>query len=93
MAKLQAGNLPDLQIDSLGGRMDDEFRALWSQYKPDITLPNDATAKLDRQLMFLAIARGMLRYLEDHKGDIETTEEEAGGNGTEHDHEIEFDWE
>lgn len=92
MANLKAGNLPNLSLDTLAGRMDDEFRTLWANHKPEIDLPNDAGPKLDRQLMFLAIARGMLRYLHDHRDDIETTEDEAGGTGTDHDHELDFDW-
>lgn len=98
MAKLKAGNLPDLQLDSLGGRMDDEFRNLWRTHKPDIVLPNDSATRLDRQLMFLAIARGMLRYLEDHETDIETNSvnvSDTNGDGIfdSHQHHLNFDWE
>ena len=71
MAKLNAGSVPNLETDTLAGAMDTEFRSLWGIHKEDIKLPNDATAKLDRQLMFLAIARGILTYLEDHRADIE----------------------
>ena len=62
------------------------------QYK-DIQLPNNAQSREDRRLLFVAIARGTLKYLHDHRRDIETTEERANGGGTEHDHQLEFDWE
>ena len=92
MAKLKAGTVPNLQTDSLAGAMDAEFVSLWTRYK-DIALPTDARAVEDRRLMFVAIARGMLSYLHDHRNDIETTDESVGGGVTEHDHQLEFDWE
>jgi len=92
MAKLKAGNLPNLQLDSLGGRMDDEFRRLWSTHKPDIALPDNSATRLDRQLMFLAIARGMLRYLDDHESDVETNPVRVD-DGDNHTHHLNFEWE
>lgn len=98
MAKLKAGSVTNLQIDTLAGRMDQEFVSLWNGLKADgfkdVDLPNDPAALRDRRLLFVAIARGMLRYLEDHKADIETTEVTLGGGfDTTHDHQLEFDWE
>ena len=98
MDKLKAGNLPDLQLDSLGGRMDAEFKNLWRLHKRDIVLPDDSATRLDRQLMFAAIARGMLRYLEDHETDIETNSvsvSDTNGDGTfgSHQHHLNFEWE
>ena len=92
MAKLKAGTVLDLKTDTLAGAIDAEFVSLWGIHK-DIDLPNDATARQDRQLMFVAIARGILTYLEDHRADIETTEDAAGGVGTEHVHQLHFEWE
>ena len=92
MAKLKAGTVTNLQTDTLAGAMDAEFVSLWASLK-DTDLPTDARAVEDRRLMFVAIARGMLGYLHGHRDDIETTEEQANGIGTEHDHQLEFDWE
>ena len=92
MAKLMAGTVTNLQTDTLAGAMDAEFVSLWSSLK-DTDLPTDARAIEDRRLMFVAIARGLLGYLHNHRSDIETTAESAGGGGAEHDHQLEFDWE
>ncbi len=92
MAKLQAGTVSNLKTDSLAGAIDAEFVSLWNSYK-DIDLPNDTQAKEDRRLMFVAIARGVLSYLDDHRSDIGTTEEQANGVGSEHDHDLQFEWE
>lgn len=92
MAKLKAGNLSNLNPDTLAGRMDEEFVALWPTIN-DVALPTDARSVRDRRLLFVAVARGMLRYLEDHESDIETSEERANGSGTEHSHQLRFEWE
>ena len=92
MAKLKAGTVTNLQTDTLAGSIDAEFVALWGTHK-DIDLPDDPQAIKDRRLMFVAIARGLLAYLHDHRDDIETTEDRANGSGSEHDHQLDFDWE
>jgi hypothetical protein len=92
MAKLQAGTVKQLKADTLAGRMDGEFVSLWNQFN-DTALPGDTRTVEDRRLMFVAIARGMLTYLQDHQSDIATTEDRADGAGSEHDHQLTFDWE
>lgn len=93
MASLRAGTVTGLDADTLAGRIDAEFVALWASLK-DTDLPTDPAAVQDRRLMFVAIARGVLRYLHDHRTDVETTVESAGGlTGGEHDHSLDFDWE
>jgi hypothetical protein len=91
MAQLKAGTVSGLRADTLAGRIDAEFVALWTSLK-DIPLSNEAAAVEDRRLMFVAVARGILRYLHDHRTDIETTDETTGGSGTTHDHSLDFDW-
>ena len=92
MANLKAGTVTNLATDTLAGEMDAEFVSLWGQNK-DIELPSDARTIKDRRLLFVAIARGTLKYLYNHRNDIETTEDQANGVGSEHDHQLEFDWE
>ena len=93
MANLKAGTVSGLQTDTLAGAIDAEFVALWNTLK-DIDLPTDTAAVEDRRLMFVAIARGILLYLHNHRHDIDTTEDTAGGIlNSEHDHRLEFDWE
>jgi hypothetical protein len=92
MAKLQAGTVKQLKADTLAGRMDGEFVSLWNLFN-DTALPGDTRTVEDRRLMFVAIARGMLTYLQDHQSDIATTEDRADGAGSEHDHQLTFEWE
>lgn len=92
MAKLKAGTVANLDIDSLAGAMDAEFESLWANLK-DTKLPDDPAIVQDRRLLFVAIARGLLDYLHQHRGDLATTEASAAGTGTEHGHQLEFDWE
>ena len=92
MENLKAGTVNGLQLDSLAGKMDAEFTSLWNVNK-DIALPNDPNVTIDRHLMFVAIARGMLGYLANHLVDIGTSSDQAGGVGTDHDHQLEFTWE
>ena len=93
MNKLQSGTVIGLQEDTLAGQMDKAFRDHWAVNK-DIDLPTDPNITKDRHIMFVAIAQGMLKYLHDHRSDIGTSEESAGGIvSSEHDHQLEFDWE
>lgn len=93
MAKLKAGTVTGLQTDTLAGAIDAEFVSLWGVHK-DIALPNDIDAIEDRRLLFVAIARGVLLYLHNHRGDIATTEDDVGGIlNSDHLHQLEFDWE
>lgn len=91
MAKLNAGSVTNEANDTLADAIDQEFRSLWNTHR-DIELPDTAEAVRDRRMMFVAIARGLLGYLYDHRSDIGTTEEQAGGGGTEHDHDLNFEW-
>lgn len=93
MAKLQSGTVTGLKTDTLAGQMDKAFRDHWAVHN-DIALPTDPNITKDRHIMFVAIAQGMLKYLHNHRSDIATTEDDAGGLvDSEHDHQLEFDWE
>jgi hypothetical protein len=48
--------------------IEEAFKAEWSLRQPDIPLKEDT----NREIMFAAIAQGILRYLEDHEKDIYT---------------------
>ncbi len=93
MGKLQSGTVVGLKTDTLAGQIDKAFRDQWATHK-DIALPTDPCLTEDRHIMFVAIAQGILKYLHDHRGDIATTEDDAGGLvDSEHEHQLEFDWE
>jgi hypothetical protein len=90
MATLKAGRVGDL-TDSLAGEMDEEMKAEWQRVKGQ-PLPSPKGAE-DRQILFVAIARGLLAYLERNEDSIETTTEEVGGGDGAHKHQLEFHWE
>lgn len=90
-SKLKAGRIGDM-ADSLAGDMDAAMVAEWNRVK-DVPLPGDPEIVKDRELLFVAIARGLLGYLERREDRIETTEENADGSGSEHRHHLDFEWE
>ena len=92
MGTLVAGSLSPFQADTLAGRMDEEFKALFEATK-GMKLPTDAASVEDRRIMFVAIARGTLRYLAEHRGEIDVSQETAGSIvNSDHSHQLEFTW-
>jgi len=88
LSPLKAGRIGDI-ADSLAGDMDAAMIEEWNRVK-DVPLPNDPEIAKDRQLIFVAVARGMLNYLERREDRIGTTTEDGDGN---HSHQLEFSWE
>jgi hypothetical protein len=91
MQALKAGRIGDLG-DSMAGDMDAAMVAEWNRVK-DTPLPTDPAIVRDRQILFVAVARGILHYLERRESWIETTASTAGGGATEHSHQLQFEWE
>ena len=91
MTPLKAGLVGDMS-DSLAGDIDDAFLAEWNRIKPDMPLPTDPNIVQDRQILFVAIARGVLNYLERREDRLETTEDQSNGVGSEHAHHLSFEW-
>lgn len=90
--KLQAGRV-GVMTDTLAGDMDDAMVEEWNRVK-DLPLPTDQNIVDDRHILFVAIARGLLKYLERNEDLISTTEDTTnGGVGTEHSHQLSFEWE
>lgn len=75
---LKAGTVDDLG-SSLARFMDDAMKTEWQIVRGE-ALPDDAGAK-DRQILFAAIAQGLLRFLAQHKLDLVTTDEDGSGGG------------
>lgn len=88
MAKLKAGTVVDFN-DSLAAEMEAAMKAEWISVKGE-PLPFP-TGEEDRKIMFVAIARGLLKYLTDHGSEIFTTQ--ALDDEDEHEHTILWDYE
>ena len=63
----KAGTVSNCRPTRSRAEMDGEFVALWNQVN-DIALPDDPGTVEDRRLIFVAIARGMLDYLQRPRG-------------------------
>jgi hypothetical protein len=86
MAKLKAGRVTDFE-NSMAAEIEAAMRTEWHSVK-GYDLPAPAGEE-DRKILFVAVARGVLKYLTDHRADIETSE--AGGAS--HRHIVEWDYE
>jgi hypothetical protein len=85
MAPLKAGRFNEI-VGSMAQMMEDAMQSEWGNYHGNQPLP--AQGEQDRLIMFKAVARGVLGYLEQHKGDIGTTPSDGGLN---HTHELDFE--
>jgi hypothetical protein len=87
MATLKAGSIDDL-ADSMAAAIDDAFGEEWGLANPDGP-PLADEGRRDRQVLFAAVAKGVLRYLYQHQLFIDTTvvRDQPGG----HSHRLAFD--
>ena len=83
MAALKAGRYENL-VGSMAMAIEAAMQDEWSHARGE-SLPE--TGKEDRLILFRAVARGVLGYLEAHQGDLGTTS--SGNNG--HTHHLVFD--
>ncbi|HEX6829635.1 MAG TPA: hypothetical protein VF104_11730 [Burkholderiales bacterium] len=84
MAALKAGKYEDIagsMAELIEAAMQDE----WSRYHGE-SLPGEG--REDRLIMFKAVARGVLGYLEAHQADILTTDVSNSGS---HHHTLKFE--
>ncbi|NML16830.1 hypothetical protein [Azohydromonas caseinilytica] len=83
--KLRTGTVNDLE-DSLAGAIEAAMQAEWHAAKGQF-LP-DGAAGQDRRILFVAIAKGVLGYLEAHQAELLTTVEKDTLEG--HAHQLSF---
>ncbi len=83
---LRTGTYNDLD-DTLAGAIDAAMPEEWQAAKGQ-PLPG-GPGEQDRHILFAAIAKGVLRYLHDHRGDLQTTQVKDTSSG--HRHELDFD--
>ena len=72
-----------LSVRDLTQSINEAFKAEWPQRKPGIPLPTMGAE--DRELLFAAVARGLLSYLKSKEGELLTsiTIKRAEGSTTE----------
>jgi hypothetical protein len=91
MATLKAGEVGDI-AESMAKDIDDAMKDEWFRVKGE-ALPSDPGIEADRQILFVAVAQGVLKYLESMEASIETsTDAIGGGSGGEHKHHLSFSW-
>lgn len=86
MATLKAGSFDDLAA-SMAAAIDHAFDEEWGRAYPGGP-PLAAEGRRDRQVMFAAVAKGVLRYLHQHQLFIDTTVVSDSPSG--HSHQLSF---
>jgi hypothetical protein len=86
--QLKAGQT-DNMADSLAQYIDTAMKNEWEKTKGE-KLPKDDQGAQDRQILFAAIAQGVLKFLEDHRVDLITTDDSGDSGMTTHHHAMAF---
>ena len=85
--QLKAGRTDDM-AGSLAQYIDTAMKNEWRLAKGE-ELPQGA-GEQDRQILFAAIAQGVLKFLEDHRVDLVTTDDSGDSGMTTHHHAMAF---
>jgi hypothetical protein len=86
MGQLKPGSVNDM-TDSMAQMISDFMETEWQAAYPGDTLPN--LGKRDREILFVAIAKGVLGYLHQNLESLETTVMHDTDHG--HEHHLLFD--
>ena len=86
MGQLKAGSIDDM-ANSMADRIDKAMQSEWPAAYQGKELPQQG--KRDRQVMFVAIAKGVLGYLHDNLAALETNVVKDDPDG--HKHHVTFD--
>jgi hypothetical protein len=86
--ELKAGTVDDFE-SSLAAYIDQAMQNEWLAVKKQ-PMPNSGPGVTDRQILFAAIAQGVLKFLVDHGGDLITSTDSGDGGLTTHRHTMAF---
>lgn len=86
---LRAGSFASDGDGSLAALIEDAMREEWQAARGE-PLSTSGPGVKDRRILFAAVAKGVLRYLYEHRDDLITTLEINEGSGN-HRHEAAFD--
>jgi len=87
---LSAGTHDSIDDGTLTAFIGAAMREEWLLARGEV-LPDDGPGAQDRRILFAAVAKGVLRYLYEHRGDLVTTLEHLEGLGPDHRHDAAFD--
>jgi hypothetical protein len=85
---LKAGTVDNF-ASSLAAYIDQAMHNEWQAVK-GVPLPDSDPGVKDRQILFAAIAQGVMKFLADHGGDLITTDDSGDGGITTHHHTMAF---
>jgi hypothetical protein len=88
MSNLKAGMVHNF-ASSMAAYIDQAMQNEWLAVKGEPMPTSDQGAE-DRKILFAAIAQGVLKFLEDHVGDLITTDNSGDGGLTQHHHTMAF---
>lgn len=91
MAKLKAGTHASTNDGSMTALIEQAMQEEWLAARGE-PLPADGPGSQDRRILFAAVAKGVLRYLYEHRDDLlSTLDIPEGGSSVRHYHEADFD--
>ncbi|MFY9510948.1 MAG: hypothetical protein WAQ05_08250 [Rubrivivax sp.] len=85
---LRAGSYTSTNDGSMTAFIEAAMKAEWQLARGE-ALPNEGAE--DRRILFAAIAKGVLRYLYEHRDDLVSTLMHPEGIGSDHHHDAAFD--
>lgn len=86
---LSAGSFDSVDDGTMTAFIEQAMREEWQAARGE-PLPEDGPGARDRRILFAAVAKGVLRYLYEHRDDLVTTREIPDGPH-DHRHEAAFD--
>lgn len=85
---LNAGNYTSTADASMTAYIEESMRQQWLEARGEV-LPEEGAE--DRRILFAAVARGVLRYLYEHREDLVSTLMHVEGIGVDHRHDAAFE--
>ncbi len=89
MANLQTGTHASRDDGSMTALIEQAMQEEWLAARGE-PLPADGPGAIDRRVLFAAVAKGVLRYLHEHRDDLLTSLMVDDGSGLNHRHEADF---
>ena len=89
MAMLHTGTHTSRDDGSMTAFIEQAMQEEWLAARGE-PLPADGPGAIDRRVLFAAVAKGVLRYLHEHRADLLTSLSIDDGTGLNHRHKADF---
>lgn len=89
MANLQTGTHASQDDGSMTAFIELAMQEEWLAARGEV-LPANGPGAIDRRVLFAAVAKGVLRYLHEHRDDLLTSLMLDSGSGLNHRHQADF---